>query len=194
MVASTRAGDDPKGVAFFETKIRPVLVEKCHECHSSQAKKPKGGLKVDSPGCHSQPRRDVGAGRCAWRPGSPACSIRQSPRPTGSSRCLPKVSSPRRSSPTSASGSPWARPTLVREQRPNRRFPLRPPKAAIGGRSSRSQMPRFQPSVHQSRPGPRTRSTPSFLPGSRKRTFSRRPRPTAAHWPAACRLICSACH
>ena len=48
MVASARAGDDPKGVAFFETKIRPVLVEKCHECHSSQAKKPKGGLKVDS--------------------------------------------------------------------------------------------------------------------------------------------------
>ena len=42
------AGDDPKGVAFFETKIRPVLVEKCHECHSSQAKKLKGGLKVDS--------------------------------------------------------------------------------------------------------------------------------------------------
>jgi len=40
--------DDPKGVAFFETKIRPVLVERCHECHSSQAKKPKGGLRVDS--------------------------------------------------------------------------------------------------------------------------------------------------
>ena len=48
MVASARRADDPKGVAFFETKIRPVLVEKCHECHSSQAKKPKGGLKVDS--------------------------------------------------------------------------------------------------------------------------------------------------
>jgi hypothetical protein len=40
--------DDPQGIAFFETKIRPVLVERCHECHSSQAKKLKGGLKVDS--------------------------------------------------------------------------------------------------------------------------------------------------
>ncbi len=48
MVASARAADDPKGVAFFETKIRPVLVEKCQQCHSSEAKKPKGGLKVDS--------------------------------------------------------------------------------------------------------------------------------------------------
>ena len=41
LVAPACAADDPKGVAFFETKIRPVLVEKCHECHSSQAKKPK---------------------------------------------------------------------------------------------------------------------------------------------------------
>ena len=39
------ADDD---VAFFEAKIRPVLVERCHECHSSQAPKPKGGLRVDS--------------------------------------------------------------------------------------------------------------------------------------------------
>jgi hypothetical protein len=42
------AGDDAKGIAFFETRIRPVLVEKCQACHSNNAKKPKGGLKVDS--------------------------------------------------------------------------------------------------------------------------------------------------
>jgi Protein of unknown function (DUF1553)/Protein of unknown function (DUF1549)/Planctomycete cytochrome C len=48
LAASTCAADDPKGVAFFETKIRPVLIEKCHECHSIQARKPKGGLQVDS--------------------------------------------------------------------------------------------------------------------------------------------------
>ncbi len=41
-------GDDPAGVAFFEARIRPVLVEKCQSCHSEQVKKPKGGLKVDS--------------------------------------------------------------------------------------------------------------------------------------------------
>ncbi len=43
-----RAADDPAGVAFFESKIRPVLVERCHECHSSQLKKPKGKLRLDS--------------------------------------------------------------------------------------------------------------------------------------------------
>ncbi len=35
-------------VDFFEQKIRPVLVEKCHKCHSAQAPKLKGGLSVES--------------------------------------------------------------------------------------------------------------------------------------------------
>lgn len=34
--------------AFFESKIRPVLVEHCYECHSNEAGKAKGGLLVDS--------------------------------------------------------------------------------------------------------------------------------------------------
>lgn len=33
--------------AFFESKIRPVLVQKCYECHSGQSKKIKGGLRLD---------------------------------------------------------------------------------------------------------------------------------------------------
>lgn len=33
---------------FFERKIRPVLVERCYECHSVGAKKIKGGLLLDS--------------------------------------------------------------------------------------------------------------------------------------------------
>src|SRR5262249_42368586 len=36
---------------FFETRIRPVLVEKCYKCHSAEAKKAgklKGGLLLDS--------------------------------------------------------------------------------------------------------------------------------------------------
>jgi hypothetical protein len=36
------------GVAFFEKKIRPMLVEHCYKCHSGEAKKPKGGLLLDS--------------------------------------------------------------------------------------------------------------------------------------------------
>jgi hypothetical protein len=35
-------------LAFFETKIRPILVEKCYSCHSSQADELKGGLLLDS--------------------------------------------------------------------------------------------------------------------------------------------------
>ena len=35
-------------LAFFEKKIRPVLVEQCYECHSAEAKKVKGGLLLDT--------------------------------------------------------------------------------------------------------------------------------------------------
>ena len=36
-------------LAFFEKKIRPVLIDKCYPCHSEEAKKgPKGGLLVNT--------------------------------------------------------------------------------------------------------------------------------------------------
>lgn len=35
-------------LAFFESRIRPVLVERCYECHSSTSRNLKGGLKLDS--------------------------------------------------------------------------------------------------------------------------------------------------
>jgi hypothetical protein len=35
-------------VQFFETKIRPVLTEKCYACHSSKGEKIKGGLVLES--------------------------------------------------------------------------------------------------------------------------------------------------
>ena len=35
-------------VAFFEKKIRPVLVEHCYKCHSAEHRATKGGLRVDS--------------------------------------------------------------------------------------------------------------------------------------------------
>ena len=49
-VTSSAQGQEPtaKGVEFFEAKIRPVLVQHCYECHSTQAGKVRGGLKVDS--------------------------------------------------------------------------------------------------------------------------------------------------
>lgn len=33
---------------FFETRIRPVLIESCHKCHSVEAGKSKGGLLLDT--------------------------------------------------------------------------------------------------------------------------------------------------
>jgi cytochrome c553 len=38
----------PEGIEFFEKKIRPVLVENCYSCHSIQAKKTRGGLRLDT--------------------------------------------------------------------------------------------------------------------------------------------------
>ena len=32
---------------FFETSVRPILVEHCFSCHSNAAPKVKGGLKLD---------------------------------------------------------------------------------------------------------------------------------------------------
>jgi len=34
-------------ISFFEAKIRPVLVERCYECHSAESKELKGGLRLD---------------------------------------------------------------------------------------------------------------------------------------------------
>src|SRR5436190_7822200 len=46
--APQSAPDDPAGIEFFEKKIRPVLVERCHSCHSAGAAKLKGGLRLDT--------------------------------------------------------------------------------------------------------------------------------------------------
>jgi hypothetical protein len=42
------AAPSTEGVEFFETHIRPVLVEKCYECHSADAKVLQGGLRLDT--------------------------------------------------------------------------------------------------------------------------------------------------
>lgn len=38
----------PEQIEFFEKKIRPVLAEKCYDCHSEQSGKMKGDLVLDS--------------------------------------------------------------------------------------------------------------------------------------------------
>lgn len=49
--AAATASPSPEGAAFFEQKIRPVLLSTCYECHSAEAKakgKLKGGLFLDT--------------------------------------------------------------------------------------------------------------------------------------------------
>ncbi len=42
------SADESAGFDFFEAKIRPVLVEHCYSCHSSESKAVKGNLLVDT--------------------------------------------------------------------------------------------------------------------------------------------------
>ncbi len=46
----TRASADEaaESTTFFESKIRPVLVQHCYQCHSAKAGKSEGGLRLDS--------------------------------------------------------------------------------------------------------------------------------------------------
>ncbi len=46
--AATADDEDREGIEFFEKKIRPVLIERCYECHSATAKKVEGSLWLDS--------------------------------------------------------------------------------------------------------------------------------------------------
>jgi Protein of unknown function (DUF1553)/Protein of unknown function (DUF1549)/Planctomycete cytochrome C len=47
---AARADEKPAadGVAFFEAKVRPLLIKHCYECHSAEAKRLKGDLRLDT--------------------------------------------------------------------------------------------------------------------------------------------------
>ena len=64
MTLSCDSADD---VAFFEKKIRPVLIEHCYECHSASSKTIRGGLLVDS----ADAFRQGGDSGAAVVPGAP---------------------------------------------------------------------------------------------------------------------------
>src|SRR3954453_3073861 len=69
--ADVPASDTAAGIAFFESRVRPVLVEHCYKCHSADAGKSKGNLLLDS-------REGVRAGGDrgpAVVPGDPGASL-----------------------------------------------------------------------------------------------------------------------
>src|SRR5262245_7308684 len=61
---------ESEGIAFFESKVRPVLVKHCYECHSTASGTAEGELKVDS---RAAIRAGGGRGP-AVVPGDPAAS------------------------------------------------------------------------------------------------------------------------
>jgi cytochrome c553 len=48
LTATTASAQDAEGLAFFEKKIRPVLVQHCYKCHAADAKNIRGGLLLDT--------------------------------------------------------------------------------------------------------------------------------------------------
>ncbi len=65
------AETDPADLEFFESKIRPVLVERCYECHGGDPKKIRGGLALlDADGL-----RAGGDSGAVIVPGSPEDSL-----------------------------------------------------------------------------------------------------------------------
>jgi hypothetical protein len=63
--------EDAAAVAFFETKIRPVLVQHCYQCHSESAGMSEGSLLVDS----RDGLRSGGDRGAAVVPGKPDASL-----------------------------------------------------------------------------------------------------------------------
>ena len=65
---SVVAETEDSGIAFFEKNIRPVLANNCYQCHSTEARKLKGGLFLDS----KQGMLDGGESGPVIVPGNPA--------------------------------------------------------------------------------------------------------------------------
>lgn len=66
-VVSPSAGEE-----WFETKVRPVLVDRCYSCHSAGAKKLKGELRLDTP---DGIQKGGDSGMPAVEPGKPDDSL-----------------------------------------------------------------------------------------------------------------------
>ncbi|HLF92326.1 MAG TPA: DUF1549 domain-containing protein, partial [Planctomycetota bacterium] len=48
LAPSSAFPQDAPDLEFFEKKVRPLLVDRCHKCHSAASEKLKGGLRLDS--------------------------------------------------------------------------------------------------------------------------------------------------
>jgi len=102
-------GDRAAGLEWFETKVRPILVDHCYTCHSADTK-PAGGLRVDD-------RNGLLAGGnsgAAVVPGDPAASLLlKRVNHTDAKRRMPKEGQPLTAEQVAAlsrwisDGAPW---------------------------------------------------------------------------------------
>lgn len=69
LAGTTAAAAEPG--PFFEQKVRPVLVKHCYSCHSAEAKKLRGGLRLDT----REASRKGGDTGPAVVPGKPEASL-----------------------------------------------------------------------------------------------------------------------
>ena len=46
--AAVTAEPTKEQLAFFESKVRPILADRCYSCHSLEQGKSKGGLTLDT--------------------------------------------------------------------------------------------------------------------------------------------------
>jgi hypothetical protein len=65
------ANFSPEQLEFFERQVRPVLVERCYECHSAQSKRLEGGLRLD----YRQGLLEGGDSGASIDPGNPEVSV-----------------------------------------------------------------------------------------------------------------------
>jgi hypothetical protein len=84
----------PEELEFFERKVRPVLAERCYECHSANARKVKGNLLLDSRAGILK-GGDSGSALIAGDP-EKASSSRRSVIMTKTCRCRPNTGSIRK--------------------------------------------------------------------------------------------------
>ena len=71
LASASILGADVPGADYFESKIRPLLVEQCYACHSEGNAAPQAGLRVDS----REALLKGGKSGPALRPGEPESSL-----------------------------------------------------------------------------------------------------------------------
>ncbi len=162
--------ETPESLAFFESRIRPILIEKCYSCHSSKAVRIKGGLRLD----RFEGMLKGGNSGPAVVPGKPTESLLllAIAHTDDFSKMPPKEKLPAQVMNDFRRWVEMGAPSPGRTSRLLGRPPDRAPRPhlpvrvkVLGGRCSRSPVPILRGSARARAAGQGTPSTPSSSPG-----------------------------